>query len=227
MEEPWQLAAARLISRAKVAGFPCPSPDPPSYPPTNKKLIARSSWTQLRSQLLAGSVGVVLAVLIVGGAVDVVSRSSAGPVALYDIPNFIAERTQTHFPQVPVMPRRSVFPERGRGPPPQHHNQPGRRDRIPGIKHTWTSGVDLVPAAAATGRWPPDTTCLCYFLCCYSCCALIDRASHRIRFSHRFSTQPLNPQTSTSSPKPQTLNPTFQSPHPKPYQKPFTVHPHT
>ncbi|KAJ1490708.1 hypothetical protein T484DRAFT_1934615 [Baffinella frigidus] len=55
---------------------------------------------KLRSQLLAGSVGVVLAVLIVGGAVDVVSRrAAAGPVALYDIPNFIAERTQTHFPQ--------------------------------------------------------------------------------------------------------------------------------
>ena len=88
--------------------------------------MAQSSWTQLRSQLLAGSVGVVLAVLIVGGAVDVVARRSAGPVALYDIPNFIAERTQTHFPQVPAMPRRSVFPERERALATTPQPQPAR-----------------------------------------------------------------------------------------------------
>jgi hypothetical protein len=69
-----------------------------AFSPPPKALTYILNLLQLRAQLLFGSVGLVLAVLIIGGSVDVVSRRSAGPVALYDIPNFIAERTQTHFP---------------------------------------------------------------------------------------------------------------------------------
>eukprot|EP00286_Rhodomonas_abbreviata_P025593 CAMPEP_0181304944 /NCGR_PEP_ID=MMETSP1101-20121128/9445_1 /TAXON_ID=46948 /ORGANISM="Rhodomonas abbreviata, Strain Caron Lab Isolate" /LENGTH=339 /DNA_ID=CAMNT_0023410785 /DNA_START=36 /DNA_END=1055 /DNA_ORIENTATION=+ len=53
-----------------------------------------------RSRLLLGSVALAGAVLLVGGAVDVFWRENASQATeLYDIPNFVYQRTQVHFPQ--------------------------------------------------------------------------------------------------------------------------------
>jgi len=62
-----------------------------------------------RVRVLVGTVTVAAGVLLVAGVVDVATRSAAGPrmnmvkpsqsTMLYDIPNFVYQRTQMHFPQ--------------------------------------------------------------------------------------------------------------------------------
>lgn len=53
----------------------------------------------LRTRMLLGAVVMGAAVLVVGGAIDVMYRQQAQKTVLYDIPNFVYQRTQVHFPQ--------------------------------------------------------------------------------------------------------------------------------
>lgn len=65
--------------------------------------------TLSRTRVLVGTVTAFAGVLLIGGLVDVAMQSPSGPkmnmvkpdqsTMLYDIPNFVYQRTQMHFPQ--------------------------------------------------------------------------------------------------------------------------------
>jgi hypothetical protein len=72
-------------------------------------MLAPAKERLSRVRVLVGSVTVAAGLLLVAGLVDVATRATPGPrmnmvkpsqsTMLYDIPNFVYQRTQMHFPQ--------------------------------------------------------------------------------------------------------------------------------